>query len=119
MWLMKQADQHLSILTELAGTHGVVLDGQPNLWMTAVLDDAERDLQDETAGPTRDAALIGALRKGVASQLVSYDTAVAVAGALGLEEARLRLAAVAWDKRQADANLAALLGVVAGGLGGD
>ena len=46
MCLVKQADQHLSILTELAGTHGVVLDGQPNLWMTAVLDDAERDLQD-------------------------------------------------------------------------
>ena len=55
----------------------------------------------------------------MASQLVSYDTVVAVAGALGLEEARARLAAVAWDKRQADANLAALLGVVAGGLGGD
>ena len=115
--LVVEAGQHRAMLSEVASEHDVSLGGAPNLWMAAVLDDAERDTKDEEPGAPLDIALVGALRKGVASQLVSTDTAVAVAGALGLE-ARARLAGVAWDKRQADARLAALLAEVAGGLDG-
>ena len=114
--LVADAGRHRAVLAQLADEHDVSLGGPPNLWMAAVLDDAARDVEDEAPGPPLDTALVGALRKGVASQLVSTDTAVAVAGALGLEAARARLAGMAWDKRQADARLAALLEEVAGGL---
>ena len=114
--LVNEAGRHRAVLAGVADEHGVSLDGPPNLWMAAILDDAARDVEDEAPGPPLDTALVGALRKGLASQLVSYDTAVAVADVLGLEAARAPLADVAWDKRQADARLAALLGEVAGGL---
>ena len=116
--LVDEAGRHRAVLAGVADEHGASLDGPPNLWMAAVLEDAARDVEDEEPGPPLDTALIGALRKGVASQLVSTDTAVAVAEALGLDAARARLAGVAWDKRQADARLATLLSEVAGGLVG-
>jgi ferritin-like metal-binding protein YciE len=53
--------------------------GEPNLWMKGVLDDADRDASTIAAGPLRDTALIGAIRKGKAAAIVSYETAIALA----------------------------------------
>lgn len=53
--------------------------GEPNIWMKGVLDDARRDAETTERGPLRDVALIGALRKGKASAIVSYETAIALA----------------------------------------
>ena len=56
--------------------------GAKNLWMDGITSDARRDTRSVEAGPLLDAALIGAVRKAKAAQIVSYDTAIAVARAL-------------------------------------
>lgn len=58
---------------------GKAAGGPPNLWMTGILDDADRDARSTAPGPLLDTALIGAIRKGLASAIVSYDTAIALA----------------------------------------
>ena len=57
--------------------------GPANLWMKGILKDAKRDSKSIAPGPLLDTALIGAIRKGFAAEIVSYETAVAVADALG------------------------------------
>ena len=69
-----QADR-LSRLGDMAGA--------PNLWMAGILDDAERDAQQTEPGPLLDVALIGAVRKAKAAEIVSSETAIALAEALG------------------------------------
>jgi len=53
--------------------------GPPNLWMAGILDDSERDVRSTAAGPLLDTAMIGAVRKAVSADRVSYETAVALA----------------------------------------
>ena len=62
---------------------GVDTSGPKNLWMAGVLDDAERDAKSHQPGRLRDIALIGALRKGKAAEIVSGDTAQALAAETG------------------------------------
>lgn len=54
-------------------------EGEPNLWAGGILDDASRDVASNEAGPVRDVALIGAIRKLLASDIVSLETAMALA----------------------------------------
>ncbi len=53
-------------------------DGEPNLWGGGIMDDASRDVASTAAGPTRDIALIGAIRKFLAADIVSLETAIAL-----------------------------------------
>lgn len=53
--------------------------GPDNLWMAGILDDADRDATSHQAGAIRDVALIGAVRKAKAAEIVSFDTAIALA----------------------------------------
>jgi ferritin-like metal-binding protein YciE len=62
---------------------GVDTSGPKNLWMAGVLDDAERDAESHQAGRLRDIALVGALRKGKAAEIVSGETALALAAETG------------------------------------
>ena len=62
---------------------GAKVEGDANIWLRAVLDDAERDIASTAAGPLRDTALIGAFRKGKQAERVSYETAIALARAIG------------------------------------
>lgn len=62
------------------------LDGPENLWMVGIMDDGERDTRSIVRGPLLDTALIGAVRKGVAADGVSLETAVAVSRSLGEDE---------------------------------
>jgi hypothetical protein len=55
--------------------------GPTNLWMAGILDDADRDATSHQAGMIRDVALIGAVRKAKAAEIVSLDTAIALADA--------------------------------------
>lgn len=64
----------------------ISLEGPKNLWMAGVMDDAERDTRSIVPGVLLDTALIGALRKGVAADSVSLETAIAVARSLEREE---------------------------------
>ena len=69
-----QADR-LSSLGDMAG--------DPNLWMQGILDDAERDARQTEPGALLDTALIGAVRKAKAAEIVSDETAIALADAVG------------------------------------
>jgi ferritin-like metal-binding protein YciE len=74
-------------------------DGDPNIWMKGVLDDADRDARTIAAGPLLDTALIGAVRKGKAAAIVSYETAIALAdGELASLLEELRQSDIADDR---------------------
>ena len=97
----------------LAAT-GIDTAGPNNLWMAGILDDAERDGRSTQPGRLLDIALIGAIRKAKAAEIVSADTAIALAGelgdaAIGAAVAANRAAEVATD-RALKARLAALTG---------
>lgn len=86
----------------------------PNIWMKAVLDDAARDAATIVAGPLRDIALAGALRKGAQAARVSYETAIELVS--GRETCRV--ATAARDAHSAtDAALMRALVRLAGSIG--
>lgn len=66
---------------------GVKVASPKNCWMAGILDDAERDTRQTQPGRLLDIALVGAIRKAKAAEIVSSETAIALAGDLG--EARL------------------------------
>jgi ferritin-like metal-binding protein YciE len=89
----------------LAAT-GTDVSGPENLWMAGILDDAERDTRSHQPGPLLDVALVGAVRKALAAQIVSDETAVALAEALGDDAVRAAVAAAREAERTADRALA-------------
>ena len=101
-----QADRLRALLDGLGADHR----GDANIWLRAVLDDATRDSTSIVAGPLRDTALIGAFRKGKQAERVSYETAIALAEALGRGDDALTLRTIRDEEASADAALAALLG---------
>ena len=56
---------------------GLAQGGPDNVWMAGILDDADRDTRSVKQGKLLDTALIGAVRKAVAADGVSLETAVA------------------------------------------
>ena len=92
----------------LAAT-GRGMDGPDNLWMAGVLDDADRDIRSTAEGNLLDTALIGAIRKALAAEIVSYDTAMALAAALGEAMIGETLARNRRGATTGDAGLKALL----------
>ena len=108
------ADQKRSIkqrdrLEALVRSLGAELKTEPCVWMRAVLDDADNDAATIAAGRWRDVALVGALRKGKQSERVSYETALALAEHLGLNDAAATLRTIRDEEAAADKTLAALL----------
>ena len=83
--------------------------GARNLWMAGIADDARRDTRSIEPGPLLDAAIIGAIRKAKAAQIVSYDTAIAVAAALRVEDIERVLIAIRRAAVSANRRLARLL----------
>lgn len=61
-----------AILCDLASGPG----DTPNLWARGIMDDAHRDVATTAEGPVRDIALIGAIRKLLAADIVSLETAL-------------------------------------------
>ena len=89
------------------------LDGPENLWMAGIMDDAERDTQTIAQGPLLDTALIGAVRKALAADEVSLETAVAVAKSLGRQDDGQLLEKMRGRSRTHDGSLQRLLHQVA------
>jgi ferritin-like metal-binding protein YciE len=83
--------------------------GAPNIWLRAIAEDASRDTQMIARGAMLDIAMVGALRKGVQAQRVSYETAIALAAALGMNETADRLNATRTEEAGSDAALAEIL----------
>lgn len=92
----------------LAGSGGD-MSGTRNLWMAGILDDAERDTRQTEPGPLLDIALIGAVRKAKAAEIVSSETAIALAGAVDEAEIGAAVATNKVEEIEADRALKALL----------
>ena len=103
-------------LADLLGELGGDVAGDPNIWLRAILDDAERDIASTIAGPLRDTALVGAFRKGKQAERVSYETAIALAARTGKARAEAVLRDCRDAEAAADAELAALLARTVGEL---
>ncbi|WP_419826333.1 DUF892 family protein [Sphingomonas sp.] len=96
---------------------GVDVSGPANLWMAGILEDAERDTRQTQPGRLLDVALVGAIRKAKAAEIVSSETAIALAREVGVTD----LLAVSEENlgeeietdRSLKARLAALTGVAA------
>ena len=83
--------------------------GARNLWMAGIVDDARRDTKSVEKGPLLDAAIIGAIRKAKAAQIVSYDTATAVAATLQKDDLVETLMTIRKDAIAINRRLARLL----------
>ncbi len=105
-----QRDILRALLRELGEDDG----DSPNVWLRAILDDANNDAQTIAAGPLRDVALTGALRKGKQSERVSYETAIALAARLDMDAAAEELRRIRDEEQAADETLAEVLGRLAG-----
>lgn len=80
--LSAEAERAAAQAERLAAT-GLNPDGPKNLWMAGILDDAERDGRSTEPGRLLDIALVGAIRKAKAAEIVSSDTALALAREVG------------------------------------
>ena len=83
----QRSERQRGDLASILDALGEMPGGPPNIWLRGILDDARNDMATIAAGPLLDIALAGALRKGKQSERVSYETAVGLAGLLGLNEA--------------------------------
>ena len=117
--LLEQAEDSRTHAEALQQT-GWDTDGPANLWMKGILKDAKRDSKSIAPGPLLDVALIGAIRKGFAAEIVSYETAVAVADALGESGVRDAATSNSAQRQAADHALRNLLApITARGLSAD
>ena len=62
---------------------GAQTDGDPNIWMAGIIDDAGRDTRTTQPGRLLDIAIVGAVRKAKAAEIVSSETAMALARGAG------------------------------------
>lgn len=110
---LKELRQALSDEAERLAATDISLEGPENLWMAGVMEDAERDTRSVERGPLLDVALIGAVRKGVAADAVSIETAVAVAQALDRQDLADLLQAMRERAERSDNGLRTLLRKIA------
>mgnify|MGYP002780077014 CR=1 FL=1 len=101
-----RAGEQRKELAEIAEALDAAPEGADNIWLRAILDDADNDCSTIARGPLRDIALAGALRKGKQAQRVSYVTARALAGALEMDEAARALLEMTERAQAADETLA-------------
>jgi ferritin-like metal-binding protein YciE len=83
-------------------------EGAPNIWLRAILDDADRDSETVERGVLLDIALLGAIRKGKQAERVSYETAITLAQKLGGDDAPT-LELIRDEEAATDAALAEIL----------
>ncbi|MDK2766344.1 DUF892 family protein [Sphingomonas sp.] len=103
-----QAGRLTSAITALDGE----VEGPPNIWLRAILDDAARDADTIAPGPLRDTALVGAFRKGKQAERVSYETAIGLARRMNQDELVRTLTVSRDEEARTDAALVLLLDTV-------
>lgn len=106
--IVAQAQSHVGKLEGSERAKG----GPENIWITGILDDAERDTRTITPGPLLDIAMIGAVRKALAAKRVSYETAIAVAIVLTEQDLATTLEHLCAAETAADNRLGELLGAI-------
>lgn len=100
-----QAERLRSAIATLDGD----IDGPPNIWLRAILDDAARDADTIASGPLRDTALLGAFRKGKQAERVSYETAIGLARRMHHDDLVRTLTVSRDEEARTDAALVLLL----------
>jgi ferritin-like metal-binding protein YciE len=100
-----RSERQRESLAAIARSLGEIPGGQTNIWLRAILDDADNDASTIAAGPLRDIALTGAFRKAKQAERVSYETAIALAHALGLDGPAATLQAIRDEEAAADEQL--------------
>jgi hypothetical protein len=88
---------------------GMETTGPDNLWMQGIIADAQRDTTSTAAGSLLDIALIGAVRKAIVADLVSLETAPALADTLDHHDLADALATMQEQARGFDTRLQDLL----------
>jgi ferritin-like metal-binding protein YciE len=111
--LLEELTANLAEEAERFESTDISLEGPENLWMAGVMDDAERDTRSIARGALLDTALIGAVRKGVAADAVSLETAIAVARSLGREDIAALVEAMRARSSRHDGSLRAMLDKIA------
>jgi hypothetical protein len=107
--LLREEAAHATAAGERLLATGLDPAGPRNLWMTGVLDDAARDARSHQRGRLLDIALVGAIRKAKAAEMVSGDTALALARAVADDIMAAAVAANQAEDIAADQALRALL----------
>jgi ferritin-like metal-binding protein YciE len=103
-----QADRLATALAELGSDTA----GPRNIWLRAILDDADRDAATIAQGPLRDIALVGAFRKGKQAERVSYETALALSRRMNQDDLVRTLTALRDEEARTDAALVLLLDTI-------
>ncbi|MGN6375431.1 MAG: DUF892 family protein [Sphingomonas sp.] len=93
---------------------GCASGGPENIWMKGIMDDAERDTGSIAGGRLLDVAMVGAVRKAIAAELVSIDTALAMARRLDRPATHEALQVNHADLAAADETLVAVLAQLTG-----
>lgn len=96
---------------------GEKAEGPDSLWASGILGDAKRDTESVEPDPLLDAALIGAVCKLEGAEVVSYETAIGMARALGMQDAAAMLVQTRAEEAAMDATLRGLLVATLGGMG--
>jgi ferritin-like metal-binding protein YciE len=109
--LRAEADRAAAQAARLEAT-GLDPSGPANLWMAGILDDATRDSRSHQPGRLLDIALVGAVRKGKAAEIVSGETALALAAETGDAAIAAAVRANYDEEVAADRALRALLGAL-------
>ena len=104
--------EHAARLKQAASMLGETPQGPDCIWARGILDDGRNDTAMVQAGPLLDAALIGAMRKLEQSEIVSYETAIAVARTMGQEDMAQLLEQTHAEELAMDERLHALLASV-------
>lgn len=88
-----------------------------NIWLRAILDDAGRDTRTISGGALLDIALVGAFRKGIQAERVSYETAVGLGDAIDNRIVSAMLVRSRDEEADADRFLADLLNRLCASIG--
>lgn len=101
-----RSGEQRNALASMASELGAEASSTRNIWMRGILDDAENDARTIATGPLLDIALAGALRKAKQSERVSYETAIALAGALQMRDCAETLTGIRDAESETDYDLA-------------
>lgn len=107
--LLKEAAAQSEIQATRLSATGLAMDGPPNLWMKGIVSDARRDSRTIMPGPLLDLALIGAVRKSLAAEIVSYETLIVLARSMANADMSDVAARNLAERRAADRQMSALL----------
>jgi ferritin-like metal-binding protein YciE len=106
---LKETEQHVERLDQVAGNLGVTLTGKRSRGMEGLIEGGSEVLALEGTGPVVDAALVAATQRVEHYEISAYGSARALAEQLGYEDVAELLQMTLDEESAADARLAMIL----------